>query len=250
MTENRMQQIDAIAPPMPHPGPSAGPECCRTERQLASALQSNRDFEFSRWKTMSRLDDSSRIEWKTRMSRAASAIAFAAVAALAMCFARPAAAQVEVSGWQGGFSVSAGGAASYYFLGYGQRRMTSATAFFDADTRTRFGVEGEARWLLTPQVADVHATTWLAGPRYSIHPLGKRFFPYAKGLVGVGQFTFPYNYAKGDYLVIAPGGGIDYRLTHRIRIRLFDAEYQFWPQFTYGSLTSYGVSVGAKVRLF
>jgi hypothetical protein len=33
-------------------------------------------------------------------------------------------------------------------------------------------------------------------------------------------------------------------------LRLADVEYQFWPQFTYGSMTSAGVSVGLRYNIF
>jgi hypothetical protein len=77
-----------------------------------------------------------------------------------------------------------------------------------------------------------------------------RFQPYAKGLVGFGQFNYPYNQGQDTDLVIAPGGGVDFRLTRRVRLRLADFEYQFWPQFHYGALSSYGVSSGVRVRIF
>jgi hypothetical protein len=68
--------------------------------------------------------------------------------------------------------------------------------------------------------------------------------------VGFGQFNYPYNLGTDTDLVIAPGGGIDYRITHRIRVRVADFEYQFWPQFHYGALLSYGISSGIRVRIF
>ena len=71
-----------------------------------------------------------------------------------------------------------------------------------------------------------------------------------KALAGVGEFNFPYNYATGSYLVVAPGGGLDYRINRLIRIRVADFEYQLWPQFTYGSMSSFGVSTGIRVRIF
>jgi hypothetical protein len=186
--------------------------------------------------------------WVRHNAGAACAAAF--FLAIVLCSGRPATAQVAVSGWEGGFSVSAGGTASGYYLGYGQREMIGPAVFVDADTRLHLGVEGEARWIMFPQTANVHDTTWLIGPRYSIFPLHRKFYPYVKGLVGVGQFNFPYNLATGSYLVIAPGGGVDYRLSRRVRFRVIDAEYQFWPQFTYGSLPSWGISTGVRVRVF
>ena len=54
-----------------------------------------------------------------------------------------------------------------------------------------------------------------------------------------------------------PGGRFDrrrpeqgLRINHRIRLRAVDFEYQLWPQFTFGFLSSYGVSTGIRVRIF
>jgi hypothetical protein len=70
-----------------------------------------------------------------------------------------------------------------------------------------------------------------------------------KGLVGIGQFNYPYNYAKETDLVVAGGGGVDYRLTNRIRWRAADFEYQMWPQFTFGRMSSYGLSSGIRIMI-
>jgi hypothetical protein len=97
--------------------------------------------------------------------------------------------------------------------------------------------------------AGVKETVWTGGPRYSFYPIKGKFYPYAKAMVGVGQFDFPYGYAKGSYLVIAPGGGVDYWVNRRIRIRLVDVSYQYWNQFTFGSMPSYGITTGIRVRI-
>lgn len=154
----------------------------------------------------------------------------------------------------GGMKLSAGGTASGYYLGYGEMKILGASAFVDADTLRHFGFEGEARWLVfhlkadqQGPAADEHATTYMAGPRYSRYY--GRFQPYVKGLVGLGQFNYPYNYAKENDLVVAPGGGVDFRLTRRIRWRAVDFEYQFWPQFHYGLMSSYGLSTGIRIKI-
>jgi len=85
------------------------------------------------------------------------------------------------------------------------------------------------------------------GAAVSLHRGRLQF--YGKGLAGLGQFNYPYNYATGSYFVVAGGGGVDYRWKHRISIR-GDVEYQYWPQFTYGAMSSYGVSVGAAYHIF
>jgi hypothetical protein len=44
---------------------------------------------------------------------------------------------------------------------------------------------------------------------------------------------------------VAPGGGIDYCLGPRWSVRV-DGEYQYWPQFTFGAMSSAGVTVGFR----
>jgi hypothetical protein len=162
--------------------------------------------------------------------------------------ARTAAAQVVFSGDKGGFTVVAGGTASAYQVQYGQQKLLGFAGVVDIDTTRRFGLEAEGRWLLYHNPTQVQVKTWLAGPRYH-HSWGK-FQAYGKGLVGVGQFTFPYGYAHGNYLVLAPGGGVDYRWKRRISFRIADVEYQIWPQFNFGSMTSVGVSAGVRYHIF
>jgi len=189
--------------------------------------------------------------WRCKVTRTARMRAGFSAAVVAVCLglAGRASAQVAVSGWQGGFTVSAGVAASGYYVGYGERKMIGPDIFVDADTRRHFGAEFEARRVLYPMTAGVKETVWTGGPRYSFYPIKGKFYPYAKAMVGVGQFDFPYGYAKGSYLVIAPGGGVDYWVNRRIRIRLVDVSYQYWNQFTFGSMPSYGITTGIRVRI-
>jgi hypothetical protein len=162
--------------------------------------------------------------------------------------ARTASAQVVFAGDKGGLNINVGATASGYEVKYGEQKLLGVAGLVDFDTTRRFGIEGEGRVLMFNNLYQVQARTYLGGARYHFD-MG-RFQVYGKGLVGVGQFTFPYNYAHGNYLVIAPGAGVDYRLTRRISARLADFEYQIWPQFTYGSMSSYGVSVGVRYRVF
>lgn len=170
---------------------------------------------------------------------------------LALCFgiAAPARAQVTAAGDKGGLTISAGALGSGAWLQYGGRKMIGLTAVVDADTRRRIGVEAEARWLEWRQTANVHAETYSIGVRYHFD-FKTRFQPYGKGLIGEGNFNFPYNLASGHYLVLTAGGGLDYRLNRRISIRAADFEYQDWPQFTYGNMTTATVSAGLRVRVF
>lgn len=172
------------------------------------------------------------------------------VVLLAICLAEPRSAvgQVVPSADAGGSRLTVGATATGYALQYGERKMLGVVAIADIDTKRRIGFEGEAQLLIFHLTANVHTETCLIGPRY--HMTFGRFQPYAKGLVGFGRFNYPYNLGQDNDLVIAPGGGLDYRLTNRLRLRLADFEYQLWPQFHYGALSSYGVSSGIRVRIF
>lgn len=173
----------------------------------------------------------------------------AAVLALLLVFAAPfACSQVIPSADAGGIKIWAGAAASAFKLDYGDRKLGGITALVDVDTRSGIGLEGEARWLEYHQKANVHVETYSIGARY--HRNLNKFQPYAKGLIGFGDFNFPYNYATGRYTVVTMGGGVDYLWKRRVSIRAADLEYHLWPQFTYGSMNDMGLSVGVRVRVF
>ncbi|MHB1021280.1 MAG: outer membrane beta-barrel protein [Acidobacteriaceae bacterium] len=147
----------------------------------------------------------------------------------------------------GGY-LSIGGTYSAYQADYGKRWLGGTGAYVDLNLTQHIGIEAEGRWLRMNQYANVNETTYLAGPRisYGTWPLE----PYVKVLAGRGHFNFPYNYAQGNYFVVAPGGGLDWHISHHFRIRLIDVEFQDWPQFTYGNLHPYGVSAGISYQLF
>jgi hypothetical protein len=157
-------------------------------------------------------------------------------------------AQVVPQAESGGFRVSAGATGAGYYLQYGQRKLLGVSAFVDADTHRRLGIEAEGRWLEFHQNEAVHVETYSAGLRYRMD--FRNFQPYVKGLVGFGDFNFPFGYAHGRYLVVTGGGGVDYHWTRRIHIRIADVEYQDWPQFAYGAMNSVGVSAGLRVGIF
>lgn len=142
----------------------------------------------------------------------------------------------------------AGGEISGYRIEYGDRKMWGGSAWVDADPSSHIGIEAEGRWLEFHQTANVHLETFMIGPRCH-RDLGK-FQPFVKGTVGFGNFNFPYNYASGRYLAIGAGGGVDFRLKRRWSMRLAEVQYQEWPNFTFGSMNSIGVSSGVRFRVF
>jgi hypothetical protein len=168
----------------------------------------------------------------------------------AFCFAGSlvASAQVVPAGYQERIAIHAGGTASEYYLQYGETRLLGATPFADIDIWRHYGVEAEARFLEFNQPVDIHAETYLAGPRARLN-LG-RFHVYAKGLVGLGVFHYTRGLGTDNDFVVAPGGGVDYHISPRVHIRLADVEYQYWPEFHYGPMSSFGISAGFRVRVF
>jgi hypothetical protein len=148
----------------------------------------------------------------------------------------------------GGVSLWAGAGASGYYVQFGEQKLLGITGFVDADSIRRFGIEGEGRWLEYHQFQNVHVETYMVGPRYHFN-VG-RFQPYVKALAGAGEFHYTQNFATDSDLVVAPGAGVDYRLSRRWSIRIADAEVQYWPQFHYGAMTSVGVTTGIRYRVF
>jgi hypothetical protein len=140
-----------------------------------------------------------------------------------------------------------GGTFSDFQADYGQRTITGAGIYADANLIWRLGMEGEARRMDYPDGSGRRQSTLLAGARWSFRAKG--FVPYVKLLAGGGRFDFPYGYGTGDYFVVAPGAGVDLRLGQRVRLRLMDFEYQVWPGFTYGSIHPYGVSAGISYQI-
>lgn len=156
--------------------------------------------------------------------------------------------EAAVGDWS---TLAVGGSFNANRLQYGQHWLLGGTAFVDANFTWRYGIEGETNWEVLRQVEQTHATTYLVGPRYQLAGYGEnaQWRPYVKFMVGDGYFNFPYHYAWGNYFVMAPGAGLDYRVNSRIRLRLFDAEYQYWPGFTYGSMSNLAVSAGVRYRI-
>jgi hypothetical protein len=145
-------------------------------------------------------------------------------------------------------SLWAGGEISGYRVQYGEGNIWGATALVDADSAYHIGLEAEGRWLEFHQTANVHLETYMIGPRYYAN-MG-RFQPFVKGMVGFGDFGFPYNYAHGRYLAIGAGGGLDFRIARRWSVRLAEVQYQNWPDFNFGTMNSVGVSSGIRYRVF
>ena len=141
-----------------------------------------------------------------------------------------------------GAALSVGVGLANYKIDYGQRWLGGVQGWVDANPWWWGGVEVEGRSLRYNLDLNTHASTLLAGPRISLS--ARAIEPYVKVLAGQGQLHFPYSYAHGTYLAVSGGGGVDLHLGRRLQVRVVDVEYQRWPGFTYGSMSSYGISAG------
>ncbi|MFC6646387.1 hypothetical protein ACFQBQ_12490 [Granulicella cerasi] len=147
-----------------------------------------------------------------------------------------------------GLYFSAGVEASAFQVDYGKRIDGGYTILGAMHLKGRYNLEGEARFIQFHTDEQVTQRNLLIGPSVNILRVG-HIQPYAKFLVGSGHMVFPFQYATGNYLVLAPGGGVDIPLNSVVTIRAVDFEYQSWQHFTYGNLHPYGVSAGITFRL-
>jgi hypothetical protein len=122
-------------------------------------------------------------------------------------------------------------------------------AYVDVKFTRWFQIEAEGRWQRFNQNQNIHQDNYLIGPRVPIHRIRRATF-YGKALAGFSNMSFNDFGAHGNFTTLAFGGGADIRLTHRISIRAFDGEYQYWPQWGNSSLTPYGVSMGVGYKIF
>lgn len=166
-------------------------------------------------------------------------------------------AQVVPAAGRGDSTLTAGGTivaflpypnAGSVLPGYPESVLLGAGAVVDFNVSKWWGIEAEGHWLRFHEFAQVHEDTYLIGPRILV-PKG-RFRFYGKALYGFGKFAFPYGYAQEQDPVLAFGGGLDYRLTRRLSVRLLDGEYQRWLDFQNQSLSPYGASAGVVYRIF
>ncbi len=129
-------------------------------------------------------------------------------------------------------------------------RIYGPGAYIDVHFSRWVQIEAEGRWLRFNQFKPIYLpegngeTTYLIGPRI---PVGTfhRVTPYGKFLVGLGSAPFLMG---GNAFVLAYGGGVDVRLSHRFTLRAVDFEYQQWR--VNPTLWPYGGSVGISYKIF
>jgi Outer membrane protein beta-barrel domain len=178
-----------------------------------------------------------------------SAVFFSALflAAMALC----ANAQVAPSATGRRLEVFAGGEVSAFqpdYKGNGiaepsPQKLIGIGAYIDANFTRWVQIEAEGRWLHWNKFASIDENSYMIGPRVPVGTF-KGFTPYGKFLFGWGSGDF----LSGRTTVWAYGGGVDYRLSRKLSVRLFDFEYQDWRVTP--TLHPYGGSIGVSYRVF
>ena len=177
--------------------------------------------------------------------------------ALLALFLLPAAllAQSPVAAAGGNASLWAGGEATAFNPDWGCKTSSpftcyhnwavGPTAFFDFNVQSKWGAEGEARWLDWHSEGKMTLSNYLIGGRYRVVRF-HRLDAWAKFLVGGGWIQTPFypeaGSLKGSFLAYVPGGTLEYPLTRRFSLR-GDYEYQIWPSFNGGTTYSNGTVV-------
>lgn len=152
--------------------------------------------------------------------------------------------------------LTVGGSFSFFDASYASNKISGFGTYVDWSPLLmgNLGVEAEGRWMTFGGSHGLSESNYLVGPRYRFS-FSDRFQPYAKFMIGAGEIKFPYDLAHGGYLVMAPGGGMDYVISRHWRLRA-DYEFQIWqnafgfPDVPSGSVHPNGVSAGVSYRLF
>src|SRR5450631_1733593 len=163
-------------------------------------------------------------------------------------------AQVAPTAFSPSFSLTAGAMTSaFQFRDVGNvLDNTGGTgAYVDLNLHRGLGVEAEARWQRFYRFREIKRDNYLVGPRVQLRTYG-RIRPYLKVLGGFPNMSFGTYGGNGSFGAVAIGGGLDFQLARRIRIRIFDAEYQYekWPASLGPHAMPYGVSMGIGYRVF
>jgi hypothetical protein len=134
---------------------------------------------------------------------------------------------------------------------YSEHRFYGPYLYTTFDFREHIGAEFNFHYLKEsndPSGEGLYEKTYEIGPRYVWHFKQERFNPYLKLLVGRGVFQYPHDSANLAYNMYSFGGGLDYRATRYLNVRVVDFEEQKWMSFPPNGLSPVVVSFGVAYR--
>ena len=139
--------------------------------------------------------------------------------------------------------IQAGAGVLYLNNDYSDRKNGGISIWADYDFTRLVGVEVRAHFggIITPD--DIGENSYLVGPRVMYHK--RKFTGYADILLGRGTITNQlFNQSSSYNIVPAFGGGLEYRVSHKLNIRVVDLEIQKWPDFEPHTLSPLAITVG------
>ncbi len=116
------------------------------------------------------------------------------------------------------------------------------TLFGDYDFCRFAGLEADLHFGGLAAPDQIGENSYLAGPRFTVHR--RKAALYGKVLIGRGSITNQFSGVSTSFNVFAYGGGGEYRLAHKLNLRLFDVELQKWPDFESRTLSPVAVTAG------
>ena len=124
---------------------------------------------------------------------------------------------------------------------YVQQTFPGFAIYGDFDFRPHFGVEAEFHQAYSTNGDLSLQRTYEIGGRYlrTYGPL----VPYAKAMIGRGDFRYPFDQTELSYNMFAGGVGADVKLGPYLRVR-GEYEFQKWTSFPNGGLTPQIVTIG------
>jgi opacity protein-like surface antigen len=154
-----------------------------------------------------------------------------AFAALAILFAAaPARGQSHVSAYQTGPSLWAGAEYADFQAGFpngSSVRLEGVGGFANFNWSHAIGIEARVRFLDFNSWYGETQQDYLAGPRYTFLR-NRKWRPFASFQVGMVKIQYPFGMGSGTSFAMAPGGGLEYRLSRRLAARA-SYEYQILP---------------------
>ncbi len=125
--------------------------------------------------------------------------------------------------------------------GYVQQTFQGFAAYADLDLTLHLGAEAEFHQANSTNGDRSYQRTYELGARY-FRTYGS-FVPYAKALIGRGDYIYPTGQTGVAYNFFAAGAGADLKLSGHIHVR-GDYEFQRWSTFQNGSVNPQLVSIG------
>jgi opacity protein-like surface antigen len=183
-----------------------------------------------------------------RLMRAAAFLAAVACAAHA---------QTVPDGRGGAASLWAGAEYANYQAGFPEDstvRLAGVGAFATYNLNRHYALEMHARFLNLNSWNGETEQDYLIGPRYSFLR-GEKLRPFAYFQVGMVKILYPFQMGTGSSFAMAPGGGVEYRLSRKLSVR---GAYELQmltnsPDFTdepkFG-IHPTGATVGISYRIF